>query len=414
MEGRHFCYPAPHWFDRALGGTYAEAWLKGRGQPQWYRPATLSLVAPRGAQETRGQSGQEAFDRIRAAQLRHEMALFARMHGAPARVAEISWTAGVTGLTERALRAVHAAVTECFDVRAGARFTARVSMASWRPELLSALRAFGVTTLHAICPPTHSPDCASIEQFIAAARTAGFGTIAIDVPIDLPNGSVNTVRGWVAALSACRPSRIFLTRSGKRASDRDGRTWQVWRETYANLIAIGYQYVAQDAFVVHTDEFVKAKHTTTLTPTPFGYSICPSHVSIAIGQGAVGHVGPMHYQNARDPMAYAALLGREALPVERGLLATRDDLVRQKVIAGFLTNFSVDIESIEASYGIAFSEAFPTELMALDRLELEGLVEREGVQLRLTPAGRFGASRVADVFDRYARRPEQVRSSREG
>lgn len=422
MEGRHFCYPEPQWFQRALGGSYAETWIDDCRLPHWYRPAALSVFAPRNTEQIDRRAGGDAADLARAEQLRQEMALFRRRHGAPARLAEIYWSAGVTGLTERALKAVHAAVNACFDVDAAARFTARLSVTSWQPALLPALREYGVTTLHAACAPTDSLRCASLEQFVAQARKAGFNAIAIDMPIDVPRVSMRSVREWVAALSACRPSRIFLTRSGERSSVRADtrlsghgtRTEQAWRETYANLIAAGYEYVASDVFAVHADEFVKAKQTATLTPTPFGYSICPSHVSIAIGRGAIGHVGPMQYQNARDSRSYAALLRRETLPVERALVSTRDDLVRRAVIAGVYTNFSVDIETIEASYGIDFREAFRPELIALERLEREGLVEHEETQLRLTSAGRFASRRVADVFDRYAQQLAKARSGRGG
>jgi len=101
------------------------------------------------------------------------------------------------------------------------------------------------------------------------------------------------------------------------------------------------------------------------------------------------------------------------LPVQRELLCTRDDLVRRTVIANLLANFSVNVETIEASYGIDFCEAFRQELIALDRLEREGLVVHEGKQLHLTPAGRFSCGRVADIFDRYARRVETARSGRD-
>jgi len=177
---------------------------------------------------------------------------------------------------------------------------------------------------------------------------------------------------------------------------------RLWRETYATLIASGYEHIAHDAFALSSDEFVKAKRMATFAPTLCRYSICPSQVSIAIGQGAIGNSGPMQYQNALDSTSYATLLGRASLPVEGGLLTTRDDLVRRTVIANPLTDLAVDIEVIEASYAIDFRAAFRRELVALGRFEREGIVENDGKQLRLTAVGCFACGLVADVFDRYA------------
>jgi len=196
------------------------------------------------------------------------MALFERVHGVPASVTEIYWPAGVTSLNEHAMNAVYATVTECFDVRPGASFTARLSIWPGQLALLVALRELGVTTLHVTAVPTHPDHRASLERFIAEAHKIGFSSIAFDVPIDDPSVSIRDMREWTAVLLACRPSRIFLTRVrnergvGTVRHEYDQSTWprQVWCEMYANLVSTGYEYVAQDVFAVHADEFVKATH----------------------------------------------------------------------------------------------------------------------------------------------------------
>jgi oxygen-independent coproporphyrinogen III oxidase len=412
MDGTQFCYPPSEQFTQALGGAYVESWISACHEPYWPRPATLRVLAPERPQLIGKQSGRDlADDLLRAGQLQHEMALFTRTRGAPASVIDVYWSAGVTALAEQALRAVHASVTDCFEVEAGARFTASLASGSPQPAVLSTLREFGVTTLHTSTLSTRTHHRAALlEEFVADARNAGFRSISVDLPIDRPTVSARTVREWLAAVSACRPSRVFLIRGSdgqgiralSGASDPDSWLHRLWCETYATLIASGYEHIAHDAFALSSDEFVKAKRMATLAPTPCGYSICPSQVSIAIGQGAIGNSGPMQYQNARDSTLYATLLGRASLPVERGLLTTRDDLVRRTVIANLLTDFAVDIKLIEASYAIDFRAAFRRELVALGRFEREGIVENDGKQLRLTAVGRFACGLVADVFDRYA------------
>lgn len=405
-----FCYPEPQWFAQALGSSYVEPWIKAGRQPYWCRPATLAVHTPPDPRSIGGRGcGDVIDDDVRAARLAREIALFARVHGARAGVAEVFWSAGMTTLSESALVAVRAAMTRCFDVQAQAGFTARIAPTSMRPSLLSTLRACGVTTLHTSVSPSHPHPRALMEQFVAAARREGFRSIAVDLPIADPWASARTVREWVEAVCVCRPSRVFLGRpwarqaakSPMRAPDADLRLLRRWQAAFASLIAAGYEHIAHDAFAMPVDELANAKRLATLAPWCYGYTSHMSHASIAIGEGAVGSVGPMQYQNCRDSVSYAAMLEREGLPVERGLLTSADHLVRRTIMAGLLTNFCVDIEAIEECYGIDFRAAFHAELIALEPLEREGFVETDARQVRVTPIGRFACCRVADLFDRH-------------
>lgn len=418
MEGTHFCYPAPQWYAQALGASCVESWVKASRQPYWYRPAALAVLAPLDRQRGGDRARTGAYDTVHAVQLRREMVLFAREHGVCAGVAEVYWSAGVTALSEHALRAVHHAVTECFDVEAGAAFTACVAASRPpHPEILSALREFGVTTLHAGIDAKDPHQGDAIEPFMAAARNGGFRSIAVEVPIVAADASVRSARAWVETLLACRPSRILLSAGGgeqaaggyRSTADIEARLQQIRRETFARLIAAGYEYVAHDAFALRSDEWVGAKRIAALTPRPYGYSTRMTYASIGIGQGAIGNVGPMQYQNCRDAGAYAQMLTRGVLPVERGLLCTPDDLVRRTIMAGLLANFSVDIESIEECYDIDFHMTFRRELAALEPLARKGYVELDAKRLFLTPVGRFACGHVADAFDRYLRQLEQAR-----
>jgi len=423
MEGTHFCYPAPQWYAQALGASCVESWVKASRQPYWCRPAALAVLAPLGRQCGDDRAHTGAYDTVRAVQLRREMVLFAREHGVCAGVAEMYWSAGVTALSEHALRAVHQAVTECFDVEAGAAFTA--SVAASRPphaEILAALRAFGVTTLHTRIDAKEPHPGNAIEPFMAAARNGGFRSTAVEVPIVAADASVRTARAWMEALLAYRPSRILLSAGGgdeqapgghRRTADTEARLQQIRQETFARLIAAGYEYIAHDAFALRSDEWVGAKRIAAFTPRPYGYSTRMPYASIAIGPGAIGNVGPMQYQNCRNADAYAEMLAREVLPVERGLLCTPDDLVRRTIMASLLANFSVDIESIEECYDIDFHMTFRRELGALEPLARKGYVELDAKRLCLTPVGRFACGKVADAFDRYLRQLEQARRAPE-
>ncbi|PMS19810.1 hypothetical protein C0Z18_13400 [Trinickia dabaoshanensis] len=420
MHAMHFSYPGPEWFVQALGASYVESWIRASRQPHWFRPSTLAVFAP--LPRRKGEGDASGNDDVRANLLRQEMSLFARKHGTRAGLAQVYWSVGVTALPESALARVHASMIDSYDVQENAEFIAHVAMDSRPPEQLSTLRALGVTTLRASIAATRTANTASIERFFDEAREAGFRCVAVDLPIAVPTVPMRTVREWAAVLSTYRPSRIFLARPGSdHLARRLGVRWEdtglvrrAWQEAYATFIGAGYEYVAHDVFARRSDAFAEAKRLATLVPGPYGYCTRVSHTSIAIGPGAIGNVGPMQYQNYRDQKTYAAMLQAERLPIERGFLATADDLVRRAIMAALLTNFSVDIEAIEQCYGIDFPVAFRRELAALDALRREGAVEIGETQLQVTSIGRVACDRIADVFDRYIRRVEQARPERDG
>jgi len=422
MHAMHFSYPGPEWFVQALGASYVESWIKASRQPHWFRPSTLTVLAPVGRHRGEGLSrDQSAIDEVRANLLRQEMSLFARKHGTRAGVSHVYWSVGVTSLPEPALSRLHATMADNYDVQESAGFTAHVSMDARSPTLFSTLRALGVTTLRASIAPTRVPHCASIERFFSQARNEGFRAIAVDLPIAVPTVPMRAVREWVTVLTACRPSRIFFARLDDAPAQKSTAGWEeaglvrrAWQETYATLISTGYEYIAHDAFALHSDSFVDAKRLAALVPGPYGYGRRVSHTSIAIGQGAIGNVGPMQYQNWADPKTYAAMLQGERLPIERGFLCTADDLLRRSVMASLLTNFSVDIEAIELCYGIDFQSTFRRELAALELFRRDGAIEIGEKQLNVTSVGRFACDRIAGVFDRYIRRVEQARPERDG
>ena len=57
------------------------------------------------------------------------------------------------------------------------------------------------------------------------------------------------------------------------------------------------------------------------------------------------------------------------------------------------------------AHGIDFEATFRPELEALRTLEADGLVERAGAQLRVTPVGQLLLRNVASVFDAYLLAP---------
>jgi oxygen-independent coproporphyrinogen-3 oxidase len=107
-------------------------------------------------------------------------------------------------------------------------------------------------------------------------------------------------------------------------------------------------------------------------------------------------------QNAKTLEAYGAPLEAGELPVARGLSLGDDDLLRRDAIQRLMCDFALDLEALARRHGVDDAAAyFHADLQRLLPLQEAGLLERDGLQLRVTPQGRLLVRVVAMQFDRH-------------
>ena len=170
----------------------------------------------------------------------------------------------------------------------------------------------------------------------------------------------------------------------------------------------GYDYIGMDHFALHHDSLAVAKRQGRLHRNFQGYSTHPDCDLIGLGVSAIGRVGAHYVQNAKTLDEYHDALKRHELPVVRGLVLTRDDLVRRAVIMALMCQGRVDFESIELAYLLDFRQYFESELRLLVPLVESGLVQMESDGIRVTPLGWYFVRAVAMVFDRHLQADKAV------
>jgi oxygen-independent coproporphyrinogen-3 oxidase len=167
------------------------------------------------------------------------------------------------------------------------------------------------------------------------------------------------------------------------------------------LMDAGYVYVGMDHFALPTDALAVAKRQGRLHRNFQGYSTQPDCDLIALGVSSIGRVGPTFSQNVKTLDEYYDLLNQGRLPVARGMVLTRDDLVRRTVIMALMCQGSVLFESVELSHLVNFKQYFATEMTALVAMQEEGLLTLDDSGIQVTELGWFFVRGVAMVFDKY-------------
>ena len=98
-------------------------------------------------------------------------------------------------------------------------------------------------------------------------------------------------------------------------------------------------------------------------------------------------------------------LDMNQLPVERGLVSSVEDVLRRTIIQQLTCYRSLDIETIEAEFGIDFEQHFHAALMELQQFERDGLIAwPDSKHMTVTTDGALLLRNLCMVFDEYLHR----------
>ena len=255
-----------------------------------------------------------------------------------------------------------------------------------------------------------------VESLMLAARALGFDSVNLDLIYGLPMQTAASFERTLDQVIALRPERMalyayahlperFKPQRRIHAVDLPAPASKVamMQRALERLVGAGYVYIGMDHFALPEDDLAVAKRQGRLHRNFQGYSTQPDSDLIALGVSAIGRVGATYSQNAKTLDTYEDMLALGQLPVERGLLLSRDDLVRRTIIMALMCQGHVSIESIEMSHLIDFRKTFALELAELQLMQDSGLVTLDAEAINVTEQGWYFVRAVAMVFDRYLR-----------
>lgn len=283
-------------------------------------------------------------------------------------------------------------------------------------DYLRGLRALGVNRLsmgvQSLHDPTlrilgriHSADEA--RQSYAEAREAGFERINLDFIFGLPGQeqaqweqTLDTIAAWEVdhfslyslILEERTPLYAQVT-AGRVSVPDDDATAAMYEAAMERLGAAGYvqyeisNWVRPGGGEVLPDVPERACHHNLAYWLNSDYH--------AAGAGAHGHVYPRRYVDVLGVDDYIAAVGAGALPRAEVNALTPHDLRAETMMMGMRLSVGVGEAHFAARCGLSLDEAYGE---ALAELAGQGLVERAGGRVRLTPRGRMLGNRVFERF----------------
>jgi oxygen-independent coproporphyrinogen-3 oxidase len=175
--------------------------------------------------------------------------------------------------------------------------------------------------------------------------------------------------------------------------------------TIAELTQNEYVFIGMDHFAKPDDELAIAQQKGELHRNFQGYTTQPESDLLGFGMTSISMLQDVYTQNHKRLKDFYQAIDSHQIPIEKGVKLTQDDLIRRTIIMELMCQFKLSAPDLESKYHLGFdldfNDYFASELVGLDALEKDGLIQRWGDGIEVTPSGRLLIRNIAAIFDTY-------------
>ncbi len=365
--------------------------------------------------------------------LKREIELVASRFRGRRRVSQLHWGGGTpTYYGPAQLEELYSHISKYFEIEEDAEIAVEIDPCVTTRKHLESLAAMGFNRL-SLGVQDFTPEVQeAIErrqsyeetrEMIEEIRNIGFsGGINLDLVYGLPLQGPETFRSSLERIIELRPDRIALysfafvpwLKAHQRRIDTSllptpEEKLKIYLEAYEGLQEAGYRAIGMDHFALPTDELSIASGEGRLFRNFMGYTVRPAEASLAFGMTGIGDLGAGFFQNFKRLSTYTAAVEAGRLPIERGVLLSGEDRLRQWVISRLMCNFFIDKEDFRRRFHQNFDEHFLSESERMREFFEAGFLQDSMESLRVVGKGRLFVRNIAMVFDQYR---EDSRSGR--
>ncbi|KIZ40102.1 MULTISPECIES: oxygen-independent coproporphyrinogen III oxidase [Rhodopseudomonas] len=246
-------------------------------------------------------------------------------------------------------------------------------------------------------------------------RAVGVTRVNFDLIYGLPYQTAQDLRRTVEQCVEMRPDRVALfgyahvpwVAKNQRMIPDESLPKPEQRAEQADaaaeaLVKGGYVRLGLDHFALPGDSLAIAATTGRLHRNFQGYTSDAARTLIGIGSTSIGRTPLGYVQNISETGAWSRAVTAGKLPIARGHAMNGQDDLRAHVIERLMCDGKVDLVAAGRAHGDS-DDWYAPEQDALDELQRDGLLVRNGGQVTLTADGARLSRVVASVFDTYLR-----------
>jgi oxygen-independent coproporphyrinogen-3 oxidase len=248
----------------------------------------------------------------------------------------------------------------------------------------------------------------NVKQATWAAREIGYTSIGHDIIFGLPFQTVAHVSKTIELTKELMPDRIafysyahvpWIKGNGQRGySETNLPSGASKRSQYevgkALLNQAGYHEVGMDHFALESDSLYKAMITHKLHRNFMGYTASKTQVMIGLGVSSISDSWYGFSQNVKGIEDYYHLIEQNIIPVYRGHMLTKEDLIVRQHILNLMCHF----ETSWTNQSFIIDELNEI-VFKLKEMEADGLVIFEKESIKITQKGQPYVRNVCMAFD---------------
>jgi oxygen-independent coproporphyrinogen III oxidase len=256
------------------------------------------------------------------------------------------------------------------------------------------------------------------QRFFERCRTAGFGSINVDLIYGLPlqtltsfDETIATIANWgadrVALFSYAhvphlRPHQEKMPVEGLPSAETKLALYVAAVERFERS---GYNWIGLDHFAKPNDELSLAHQQHVLRRNFMGFTTKPETDVVAFGLSAISEVANTYAQNDPHLPGYRRRIESGHFATTRGLVLTPEDLLRRDVIMSLMCTNELNAQKFNTRHGIDFQQHFTAELVALQPMVDDGLLTISNAGLKISRRGRWVLRNICMTFDSYLSKP---------
>lgn len=246
-----------------------------------------------------------------------------------------------------------------------------------------------------------------VKHVTEKAREIGYTSVNYDLVYGLPRQQVEGMTQTIGEVIRLRPDRIALysyahvpwVKPGQRKfTEADlpdaAQKLVIYEACRTALESVGYHDIGMDHFSLSTDSLYQALEHKKLHRNFMGYTTTQTRLLVGLGVSAIGDCWWGYGQNEKTVEKYYERLNANELPIFRGHVLTREDLILRRHILQLMCHFETTwFDSKDQC------QALYEALARLEELEKDCLVSIEPYHLKVTPEGRSYIRNISMAFD---------------
>jgi len=246
-----------------------------------------------------------------------------------------------------------------------------------------------------------------VKEVTSNCREIGYESVSHDLVFGLPFQTEEGIRNTIKQTIELKPDRLayysyahvpWIKGVGQRGFDendlpKDDEKRHLYELGKQLFFEAGYVEVGMDHFALPSDTLFEAMKNKTLHRNFMGYSAGKTKLMVGLGMSAISDSWYAFAQNEKTIEDYTARVNENKLPVFRGHLLTKIDLIIRKHILNLMCN-------LETTFNLGLSDQTKQGIKErLQEIVSDDLIEITDNKIRVKEDGRMFIRNIAMAFD---------------